>query len=232
MMMKGIDGRFRRARIWSNQELRKVAYHFGGDIVNVSAGDNLDKEGSSYDSYFPIMTSYWLTNYAPGSYRGYQGRDNEILLDLTKDIPDELNSRFDVVFNHTTLEHIFEINKAFENLCKLSRDIVVVVVPFAQVQHENDGYQDFWRFTPTCLRRLFEQNGFHVIYEACNDDFNVAVYLFFVASRTPDSWKTKMPPSQPLLTAGRWIGKSQKEKRIIDKFTSRILGIGRILTRK
>ena len=40
------------------------------------------------------------------------------------------------MFNHTTLEHIFEVNTAFDNMCAMSNDVVILVLPFAQVQHE------------------------------------------------------------------------------------------------
>jgi len=201
-----IDRRFRLARIWSNRELAKIDHLFHGTVVNVSAGEDIDKEGRHYSDYFPNKSEYWMTNYAPGAHRGFTGRTNELLFDLTGDVPSELHSRFDVVFNHTTLEHVFEINKAFDNLCQVSRDIVIVVVPFCQVQHETSGYEDFWRISPKCLRKLFQRNGMEVIYEAANDDFNAAVYLFFVASRHPDRWKDQIPTWTPVHNAGRWVG--------------------------
>lgn len=207
-----LDRKFRLARLWSNKELRKIAPLFSGEIVNVSAGEDVDKEGNYYESYFINKTSYYLTNYSPGSFRGYQGRYNEYLLDLTGKVPQELNQKFDVVFNHTTLEHIYDVNTAFSNLCRLSKDIVIIVVPFCQIQHENEGYEDFWRFTPTCLRRLFQKQGFTVVYEAANKDFNAAVYLFFVAARDSLKWQNKIPPYEPVKVAGEWIGVTFSQK--------------------
>jgi hypothetical protein len=207
-MISSPDRQFRLARIWSNQELARIGHLFSGTVVNVSAGEDEDKEGRTYAEYFPNGHSYSLTNYNPGSYRGYQGRKNEFLVDLTENLPSYLLEKFDVVFNHTTLEHIFEVTTAFRNICRLSRDIVILVVPFAQVQHENEGYRDFWRFTPTCMRRIFEDNGFHVIYEAANNQHNAAVYLFVVASRFPDRWTDKMPSYSKVYPAGEWIGKA------------------------
>lgn len=201
-----MDRRFRLARLWSNEELRKIAGFFDGRIVNVSAGDNVDKEGSTYDAYFRNAAEFWITNHGQSVFRGFQGRPNELLLDLSKPIGPELVGGFDVVFNHTTLEHVFEVETAFANLCRMSRDIVIIVVPFAQVEHENEGYRDYWRLTPGCLRRLFESNGLDVIYEAMSSHMNAAIYLFFVGSRHPERWRTKMPPHTRVEDAGAWIG--------------------------
>lgn len=216
----GVDRKFRLPRLWSNKELRKIAPLFSGEIVNVSAGEDVDKEGNYYESYFINKKNYYLTNYSPGSFRGYQGRDNEYLVDLTGKVPQELSNKFDVVFNHTTLEHIYDVNTAFSNLCKLSKDVVIIVVPFCQIQHENEGYEDFWRFTPTCVRRLFEKEGFKVVYEAANQDFNAGVYLFFVAARDPLKWQNQMPPYEPIKIAGQWIGapKLKNKNKIWNRF--------------
>lgn len=209
-----VDRKFRLARIWSNTELRRFSHLFEGKILNVSAGENIDKEGNTYDEYFENKSEFWLSNYAPGAYRGFTGKENEILIDLESPLDSTLYNNFDVAFNHTTLEHIFDIFTAFKNLCLLSNDIVIIVVPFAQEQHENEAYKDFWRFTPTCIRKLFEINGLTVIYESCNNDFNAAVYLFFIASRNPEKWKDFLPPYQEIEKAGNWIGNIKNKRKL------------------
>jgi len=204
--LKRVDRQFRLARMWSNSELRKIDFLFKGDIVNVSGGEDIDKEGNTYATYFPNKNKWYLTNYAAGSFRGFQGRENEFQVDLTAALPPELEQRFDVAFNHTTLEHIFDVRKAFANLCRMSMDVVIVVVPFCQVQHESSAFNDYWRFTPTCIRELFRENEFDVIYEAESPDIDAAVYLLVVGSRNPDRWNT-MPNWAPVEVAGDWIGK-------------------------
>jgi hypothetical protein len=215
-----VDRRFRLPRLWSNRELRRIAFCFGGDIVNVSAWDDRDKEGGHYKDYFVNASSYSYTNHA--GYRGFQGRGNEYPLDLTGEVPNELKQRFDVVFNHTTLEHIFDVRKAFANLCELSKDVTIVIAPFAQVQHESDEWKDFWRFTPACLRRLHEENGLTVVYEAESPHSNSGVYLLSVGSRHPDCWRTRLPPYEPICAAGRWIGLSVRD--VVRKHVNRVLG--------
>lgn len=194
------------ARKWSNQELRKVGLAFTGEVANVSGWEDRDKEGGYYKNYFPGAASYTRTNY--GGYRGFQGQTNEILLDLTEDLPSELYARFDVVFNHTTLEHIFDVGKAFQNLCSMARDAVIIVVPFSQVQHESESFGDYWRFTPTCIRELFRMNGMQVVYESESPHKNAAIYLFFVASKYPERYQGRLKTYQPVRRAGSWIGAS------------------------
>ncbi len=200
------DRKYDLARRWSNRELRRLAPSFDGAVVNVSGWDDRDKQGGRYAEYFTGASSYDRTNYT--GHNGFQGDSGEISLDLTQPIPDQLKARFDVVFNHTTLEHIFDVNTAFANLCAMSRDVVIVVVPFSQVQHESQSWGDFWRFTPTCLRKLFEVNGLSVVYEAESPDKNAAIYLLFVGSRQPDRWRGVLPNHQRIKLAGRWIGAS------------------------
>lgn len=204
--MSEVDRQFRLARRWSNVELSRLAPLFGGDVVNVSAGEDRDKEGRTYGDYFSAKKTYSLTNHSPGSFRGYQGRENEYLLDLSLPLDPTLTRRFDVVFNHTTLEHIFEVRRAFANLCEMSRDVVIIIVPFAQVEHESASFGDYWRFTPRCIRCMFKENQFDVIYESVNDDFNAAVYLLFVGSRNATKWAGLMPAWEPVHHAAKWIG--------------------------
>lgn len=200
------DRKHALVRKWSNREIAKIAPLFSGETVNVSAWDDRDKEGGRYRDYFRGASSYWRTNY-PG-HRGFRGDSDEIELDLSKELPAALAGRFDVVFNHTTLEHIFDAREAFANLCKMSKDVVIVVVPFSQVQHESESYGDFWRFTPTCLRALFRQSGLESIYEAESPHRDASIYLLFAGSRHPDRHRSRMPRHRAIGPAGRWIGAS------------------------
>src|SRR5678816_1575831 len=129
-----VDPVHRVPRLWSNRQLAEIGNLFDGDVVNVSAWQDSDKNGRTYRSYFPRARSYTLTNFEPEK-RGYQGLAGEIFLDLEKPIPTELRQRFDVVYNHTTLEHVYEFRRAFANLCELSRDAVIIVVPWLQTAH-------------------------------------------------------------------------------------------------
>ncbi|MFQ6049622.1 MAG: hypothetical protein ACE5J0_01100 [Candidatus Paceibacterales bacterium] len=174
------------ARVWSNQELKKFAHFFSGDVVNVSGWDDRDKEGEKYTNYFKRKKSYTITNYK--GERGISNLPNEIYLDLEQPLPKELERKFDVVFNHTTLEHVFDIFTAFKNICLLSRDIVVVVFPFIEEVHEApNSFGDYWRPTHLAIERLFQKNGFTVLYGSSRKI--PPVYYFFIASRKAEKWK-------------------------------------------
>jgi len=181
------DRKFRRARIWSNTELARFAPLYRGSVVNVSGWRDQDKEGRLYREYFSGCSEYAISNYRSEAC-GFQGDlENEFFLDLEEPLPMDMAGGFDVVFNHTTLEHVFEVRRAFANLCALSRDTVITVTPFLQQQHEAFG--DFWRFTPLTLRRMIRAEGLHPVYMSWNDDANCSVYVFSIASRHPDRWE-------------------------------------------
>jgi hypothetical protein len=180
------DKKFRVPRIWSNRELEKFSHLFIGKAVNVSGWKDQDKEGRKYREYFSNISEYWITNYK-SSARGFQGnQENEFFLDLEDDLDENMYGKFDFVFNHTVLEHIFNVNKAFENLCKLSNDIVIVVIPFLQEQHAE--YGDYWRFTPLTIDKLFKKNNVDLLYINYNDSVNDSIYIFAIGTKDNDKW--------------------------------------------
>jgi len=184
-----IDRKYYLPRIWSNRELEKFSQLFFGDIVNVSGWQDLDKEGKHYKDYFINANTYTLTNYKSDA-RGFQGYENEIFLNLEEELPPELLNKFDVVFNHTVLEHIYDVDTAFRNLCLLSKDIIILVVPFLQQMHAS--YGDYWRFTPLAIKKMFENNGMSLLYLSFNSDKNASVYIFCIASKSPANWIDKI----------------------------------------
>lgn len=182
-----VDRKVRLPRIWSNRELEKFANLFTGEAVNVSGWNDKDKQGRRYRDYFSSATTYWVTNYVAKAKGMQEGLENQIFLDLEAELRPELRAKFDVVFNHTVLEHIFEVDQAFCNLCELTSDVLIVVVPFLQHQHAPD-YGDFWRFTPTGVKRLFEKNHLELVYINYNDGPNQSVYVFAIGTRKPQNW--------------------------------------------
>lgn len=204
------EGHFRRSRLWSNDELRKFAPLFTGSIVNVSAWRDMDKSinnylnyiagdfnsGINYKSYFKNASEYYLTNHPLDSDRGSSELLNNKIsysgtydMDLEDDLPEHLMERFDVVFNHTVLEHVFDVFKAFENLCRMSKDVVIIILPWMQRLHDYHGdYKDYWRFSPFVIDKLFERNGYTVLHRSSSDIFQSSIYYFYIASRIPNKW--------------------------------------------
>ena len=175
----------RAARVWSNREIASIARHITGDVVNVSAWQDQDKEGGHYRNYFSAADSYETTNFE--GWRGEGVRANHVL-DLECPAPEELNERYDLVFNHTTLEHIFDIHQAFRTMASMSRDAMLVIVPFMQHLHgPEDG--DFWRPSPYAMRRMHRNAGLTVIREAAGPKGAKVRYLSYFSSKNPDRWK-------------------------------------------
>jgi len=188
------DKKFRLVREWTNTELQKFASLFTGDVINISGWKDLDKQGGNYKHYFKNCSSYLISNYRTVN-KGFQDQNDEIFLNLEDDLDVDSHEKFDVVFNHTTLEHIFNFKKAFENLCLLSRDIVILIVPFLQQWHGED-FEDYWRFSPSAIRKLFKNQGFTLIYLSYNNHKRSSVYIFCIASKNPAKWKVKITQRQ------------------------------------
>lgn len=177
--------KFKKPRIWSNKELKKYAHLFSGDIVNVSAWRDEDKQGNKYKDYFKNARSYTITNWKTD--KGYQGKNSEIILNLEEELPKRLKGKFDVVFNHTSLEWIYNVRTAFRNLCVMSRDIVIIVVPFYAEMTDNPS--DYWRFTPQVIRRMFEENGYDILCLSISKHAFAYKYIFAIGSKNPKKWE-------------------------------------------
>lgn len=187
----------RSARLWSNLEIAKLAPAVAGDVINVSAWNDEDKDGRHYRDYFPAAASYARSNFE--GWRG-EGVASDFTLDLAAPLPAELEGRFDLVFNHTTLEHVFDFATAFGNLCRMSRDAVLLVTPFIQHLHgPEDG--DFWRPSPYAMRRFFAANGLDVVYESAGPEGGAVRYLLTFAARDPAAWTARLPRPEREATA-------------------------------
>ena len=201
------EGVFREPRLKTNKILKRFSHLFKGNIINVSGSSDNDKNstlkdyyfgnydaGNRYKDYFTNANSYTVSNYPLDKTEYSLDKTNMIFLDLEEDIPEEYNYKYDVVYNHTVFEHIFDIFTAFENLCSMSNDIVIFIVPQSQQIHDyNRGYKDYWRFTPFAVDKLFEKNGFTVLYRETTVGFSESMYLFYIASKKPDKWIDKFP---------------------------------------
>ncbi len=185
-LYKKFNKRNYKPRLWSNTELKKIAHLFSGNIINVSAGADRDKENEFYRNYFQNKTSYSISNYKKiDKNENY----NEIILDLEQKISPNLVNKFDVVFTHTVLEHVYDMDTAIENLCNLSKDIIITIVPFLQTYHHDEEiYNDFWRFSPLALIKKFNEQKFKTVFINWNKDPLGNIYLFHVATCKPEYW--------------------------------------------
>lgn len=210
------EPRFRRARVWSNIELRKIAPYFKGDVINVSGWADEDKTGGTYRDYFVNATTYRISNKEGGSQKGKKlYLPNTLAIDLESPVSEEHVQAYNCVFVHTVLEHVFNIFQAVENLCKMSRDAIICITPFIQVIHNTPEYQDYWRFTPFCLERLFAQHGFSTVYASGGPNISgTSLYYLWVGSKNPGKWAGVfgLPPKPSELPNGGVIYKTLEEK--------------------
>jgi len=178
-----------KCRIWSNIELKKFADRFRGKVLNVSGNRDEDKQGGFYRDYFRNADGYYLSNYGKG-YRGKGG------IKLNLEEKTNWQSQFNVVFNHTTLEHIYDVKNAFRILCDLTKDILILVVPYIQQKHiaPDKSYLDYWRFTDEVLKRMCKENKMEVLYlsvkKQTEDDIDRESYIFLIATKNLNKWKS------------------------------------------
>lgn len=191
-------------RHWSNVELRKVLAHLAPSkrVINVSGWMDGDKEGGLYQSYFAPDASYTVSNYGDDSARGGEGVHTAVSLDLSAPVPAELEGAFDVAFSHTVLEHIEDPVFGFNQIAKLTSDLIITVVPFKQKMHFEPGqFGDYYRFSPFAMRCLHEKAGFTVLYESYTPPPALDVYLFYVGTRQPQyypDFPIQLPPIETL----------------------------------
>jgi hypothetical protein len=196
-LVKGIANRvldktYLRPRNFSNAMLRAYAPAFSGKVINISGWRDEDGEGGRYQDYFPNATAYAVSNvggqgkgFGTAAAAGY----TEIELDLLQKLPVGLAGTYDVVFNHTTLEHIFDLQAAFKHICELSTDIVIIVVPVMQQIHHTKDFGDYWRPTTMAIAKLFLENGFEPLVIKCNEQPFAPIYCFAIATKNPEKYK-------------------------------------------
>jgi hypothetical protein len=180
-------------RRWSNAELRRWGRVFEGDVLNVSGWLDEDKENGHYRDYFPQAKNYGITNYW-GTDSKNDGAEDSLFLDLEAPLPEKMNGICDLAWTHTVLEHVGDVDTAVKNLGALTRDAMLLIVPWIQDEHYAPGlYGDYWRYTPMGIQRLMKNAGLELIHISANEQPWYPVYLFAVGSKKPDAWKGTFP---------------------------------------
>lgn len=202
-----------RPREFSNAILRYYAPLFTGSVINVSGWKDGDFENGAYKTYFTHAGEYFVSN-APTSSKGIGSLDSEIAIDLSEPIDTSLHGAYDVVFNHTTLEHIFNIEIAFANLCALSRDVVILVVPTLQHIHLNEGFGDYNRLTPLGIVKYFEKNDFETLVLQSNEQQFSPIYCFAIAVRKGSRYINEIEKSLDFSMGGELYGSRLNQERV------------------
>ena len=215
---------FVNPRTFVNTLLRAYGAAFSGKVINVSGWDDRDGEGGLYRNYFPNATAYTISN-APDIQKGVgsatmNGKtEKELGIDLDLPIPPTLEHAFDVVLNISTLEHVYAFDQAFDDLCALSSDIVILSIPVIQQVHIAESYGDYWRMTTLGIARMFMDRGLTPIVLVANDQPFAPIYCFVIASRDHKKYEALIPQFLRYEMGGALYGSSLKER-----FIARLLG--------
>ena len=100
-------------------------------------------------------------------------------MNWTLKVSNSLKGKFDAVFNHTTLEHVYDFQQAFRHLCELSK--ISSLLSFCNATDTSNCR--FWRLlapTTMTIARLFLENGFEPLVIKCNDQPFAPVYCFAI----------------------------------------------------
>lgn len=204
-----------RPREFSNAILKYYGHLFTESVVNVSGWRDGDFEGGTYASYFPNAKSYHISN-APTKMKGVGSIENEIEIDLSKPIPETLKKKYGVVFNHTTIEHIFDIDTAIKNLCDLSTDVVIMVAPTLQHIHYNKGYGDYNRLTPMGIVKYLEKNGLETIVLQSNEQQFSPIFCFALAVHKDSKYKGMIVKNLDFSMGGKLFGSGLTKVHAVD----------------
>lgn len=199
-MLKRALTRFKRrfnTRAWSNDELRRLGPWFrdGCEVINVGGWLDRDKDGGRYADYFPRARVYHVANYERDQAKGAVASD--LFLDVSQPLPDALAGRYDVALSHTVLEHLPDPAFSFRQIARLTRDLIVTVVPWKQKLHFSPGnFGDYFRMSPFVMRRWHEEAGFTILWESFTPPPSLDTYLLYLASRRPEAYEG-MPRNLP-----------------------------------
>ncbi len=170
-------------RTFSNFCLKRILTFLDvNSVLNVSGWDDGDKEGGRYSDYFSQKVKKYEVSHFENDYLRSDTDLSKMVINL-EDENYQAGEKFELVFSHTVLEHIFDQQNAFKIMCSLSEKYVVGVVPMINVLHWEKTYEDYWRFTPHGIRKLFENNGFKLVHLEIGPTLSISQYIVFVGAK-------------------------------------------------
>jgi hypothetical protein len=180
--------RLNNGRSWSNERLKFISKSLPefNNALNCSGHLDLDKQGSYYQSYFKVE-KYTISSFENDST--YSNPKKLFLLNLDEDcekVSEEHYQNYDLIFNHTVLEHVMNPYQAFANFENLlaPNGILICVVPFIYKFHFSNGdFGDYWRFTPHTMELLHKQFNLSVKFLEVGPHNSYEKYIISVATR-------------------------------------------------
>lgn len=155
------------ASIWRDLKVELASVH--GDVLDVGAG------AQPYRPLLPSGARYRAIDTAAAEEDfGYHLPDTEYFEGDRWPVED---ASVDVVLATETLEHVPEPSSFLAEAHRVLREggRIVLTVPFAARWHYIP--HDYWRFTPSSLRKLLQEAGFeNVVVHARGNEVTVACY--------------------------------------------------------
>lgn len=179
------------ARAWSNREIKRALAPLNGvsSVINVSGFDDKDKESGHYRDYFPTNTNYYLSYFPTDGVKGKSEAHctDAFPVDLMSPLTEDMVGRFDLAFSHTVLEHVPNPFVGFQQIVKMSNDLVLTICPFRQELHFISGsFGDYFRMTPMGMRYLNEINGLKTLFESTTPSPARDIYIVSLATKQPE----------------------------------------------
>ena len=170
-------------RTYSNVCLKRILPLLNvTSVLNVSGWDDGDKEGGQYADYFSQKVKKYEISHFENDHLRSDTDLSKLVINL-EDVGYQAVEKFELVFSHTVLEHVFDQQNAFRIMCGLAEKYVVGVVPMINVLHWEETYDDYWRFTPHGIRKLFENNEFKLVHLEIGPTSSISQYIIFVGAR-------------------------------------------------
>jgi ubiquinone/menaquinone biosynthesis C-methylase UbiE len=154
----------------TNNHLKKICKDITGDVLSIGSGNDSDGFKDNYRNYFLSASSYTTSD--QNTKNG-----NDLILDVTN-MKEIENNKFDCIFCLFVLEHVYEFQKAFDEIKRiLKKDgILILGLPFVHELHMIPN--DYWRFTEFSIKMIL-QNDYKIdlLYELIDNNRNESIYL-------------------------------------------------------
>lgn len=83
---------------------------------------------------------------------------------------------WDLVICCQTIEHIWDYKDAITEIFRVTKKYAIIDCPFMYPQHNEPGFDDYWRFSASAIKRLAEEAGFQKV-QAKNIDNLLTIAL-------------------------------------------------------
>jgi len=141
-------------------DLRKWAKEMRFDLkpwVRMELSEKPDMRLLNYISDFPLFKSLGFDHVDSIDDNNYEGCT--IVHDMNKEVPPELQGRFDAIYDGGTSEHIFNLPRAFANYAKMLKVSGRIIHSLPSSNYLDHG---LYMFTPNLFLEYYSANGWKI----------------------------------------------------------------------